>query len=56
MRAAHDRFAAALDVHDVGAAIAADEARAAARENWSTLGRLLDLDDDEPAADGQAPA
>jgi DNA-binding GntR family transcriptional regulator len=31
----------------------ADEAAAAARENWSTLGRLLDLDDDDEAvADG----
>ena len=35
----------------------ADEAGAAARENWSTLGRLLNLDDDdEPTADAQAPA
>ena len=29
----------------------ADEAAAAARENWSTLGRLLDLDDDDQAVD-----
>ena len=35
----------------------ADDAGAAARENWSTLGRLLHLDeDDEPTADAQAPA
>ena len=35
----------------------ADEAGAAARENWSTLGRLLNLDDDdESTADAQAPA
>ncbi len=35
----------------------ADDAGAAARENWSTLGRLLNLDDDdEPTADAQAPA
>ena len=35
----------------------ADEAGAAARENWSTLGRLLNLDDDdESTADPQAPA
>ena len=35
----------------------ADEAGAAARENWSTLGRLLHLDDDdEPTADAQARA
>ena len=32
----------------------ADEAGTAARENWSTLGRLLHLDDDEP--DGGTPA
>ncbi len=34
----------------------ADAAGAAARENWSTLGRLLHLDDDEPSAVPQATA
>lgn len=34
----------------------ADAAGAAARENWSTLGRLLHLDDDESTAASQATA
>jgi len=47
----HDR------IIELCAAGRADDAGAAARENWSTLGRLLNLDeDDEPPADPQAPA
>lgn len=34
----------------------ADEAGAAARENWSTLGRLLHLDDGDEATDDAPPA
>lgn len=46
----HDR------IIELSAAGRADDAGAAARENWSTLGRLLNLDDDEPTADAQPPA
>ena len=41
----HDRI---IELCAVGLA---DEAGAAARENWSTLGRLLHLDDDDEAVD-----